>query len=594
VTEFAAVSLKIETVGGPQAERTLEQLSEKGKRAMKEFSDVTGVTMDKAIAEYTRLGGVFDATMLKATDAAVKSAAAQRVAFESVEAAADRMNIRGARATQGIARGLEMVGRTGKLTGRSLDAVLGNVSALAFNFGATGALVGAIGIATAAIVEMFMRTNRELEKTQKEFNDRLGQMANSFNAGGLGGRDGMLTKLYSGDQFAAAIGRNPGESALDFTARSEGIQGLRFLQARQRAAVPKGLFGQGSSEADALRATTAKLNEMVRQYDTATAILQRVTATVVDEATNGIKNGKEKRFKGDAPSLSIDNRLNGLTGMGLNNLEPGRINDAERSRKQQLIDLQDQYVVERDTAKTTEERERALAKIAETMKKIAALSPWQQDMQEKGDGVKVAKIGTAGLSEGIETDMKEKAKRIEQLSKQMGAQIGQSFGAGISGAFETLFSGGGLAKAFESFTAQLLSGLGGMMEQLGAQMIVMGSFLEGFITSLMSLDGPGAIAAGVGLIAAGAALKAIAGSFGGHGSSGGSGGGTSGGGYASIIDRGTIMPGSFSGSVNGPAQAKANVTNNVTIIGPNDPTAQRAWDELQRKSLQRGSLAGAF
>lgn len=183
---------------------------------------------------------------------------------------------------------------------------------------------------------------------------------------------------------------------------------------------------------------------------------------------------------------------------------------------------------------------------------------------------------------------------VMQLAAQMKMALADIVGRGLSEGFEAAFSGKGIGEAFKSLTASVLAGLGGFMEALGAQMIVIGVGLEAFATAVKSLNGIAAVAAGVALVAAGAGLKAIAGSFGSDHMAGSSYGGSySGSGLSQIIDRGVINPDSYSARSASSIPARPQVNASFTVIGPNDPNAVRGIDEILRRINQRGSLAGA-
>ena len=78
--------------------------------------------------------------------------------------------------------------------------------------------------------------------------------------------------------------------------------------------------------------------------------------------------------------------------------------------------------------------------------------------------------------------------------------------AGISSAIGRAFTGGGLSGVFDAF----INGIASLGESLGKQLITTGVAIEAFKTSLSSLQGFGAIAAGAALIAASAAFRSLA------------------------------------------------------------------------------------
>ena len=120
-----------------------------------------------------------------------------------------------------------------------------------------------------------------------------------------------------------------------------------------------------------------------------------------------------------------------------------------------------------------------------------------------------------------------------------------------------------------------------------------------FITSLQSMNPVGATIASLGLIAAGSAMVGLAGrgaraSFGTTNTGINRGAATS----STFTERGSIgLPSSIFGGatpasgISGNVAASGNmVTVNATIIGPNDPRAQRDIAELVKRSAARGAV----
>lgn len=196
--------------------------------------------------------------------------------------------------------------------------------------------------------------------------------------------------------------------------------------------------------------------------------------------------------------------------------------------------------------------------------------------------------GYRAIKDNLYADGKKKA---QVLGDEMEDQISSIIGPSIASGFEAAFQQGNIGAGFAALTASLLGGIGGLMEQLGEQMVVVGLGLRAFAAAILSLNGGAAIAAGVGLIAGGALLKSVAGSIGGGGagggggSIGGSGGYSSSGGFAQIIDRGVINPSNIT--------PRTPMTFNLGLFSPNDAGSQRFVDEVNRRIGQNGSLAGS-
>lgn len=183
----------------------------------------------------------------------------------------------------------------------------------------------------------------------------------------------------------------------------------------------------------------------------------------------------------------------------------------------------------------------------------------------------------------------------KQMREVFAESIGNSISEGIAGGFERGFSTGSIGEGFKALTATLLSGLGSAMIRFGTASQGFALLQVKIMKGLSSLNPALTIASAMTMIAIGGALKGVAqGMFGG----GGGGGRTS-----------ATTPGSFGSSGMG-MQGDGNVTRlifgatsattaagmtprnatNVTIIGPDDPKAQRAIQELISKGNTRGTL----
>lgn len=98
---------------------------------------------------------------------------------------------------------------------------------------------------------------------------------------------------------------------------------------------------------------------------------------------------------------------------------------------------------------------------------------------------------------------------LDQLTQELNKIIETSIENGvvdIASAFGNALITGDFSNIAKSFA----NGIGGFMQEIGRALVATGIGLEAFKNSLKSLNGPLAIVAGVGLIAAGAAFKAIA------------------------------------------------------------------------------------
>ncbi len=184
-------------------------------------------------------------------------------------------------------------------------------------------------------------------------------------------------------------------------------------------------------------------------------------------------------------------------------------------------------------------------------------------------------------------------KTLDNLRTGFAAQLGGTFADALGAGFEAAFATGSISEGFKAFGSAMLSGLGGMLQSFGKQALLASTLMAKLMESFGSLNPYVAVAASIALIALGGALKGAASSaFGGGGQSANV--STMGGGYgggsmrssAQTLPTITYGPTSAaSGSAIRPASAM-----NVTIIGPNDPSAQRAMQELIMKADRRGNV----
>jgi hypothetical protein len=104
-----------------------------------------------------------------------KSTAAGKAAAGAADVTAQKQ----ANAARAISSATETIARQGKVTGETAKQLVSQGANLAFAFGPTGAFVGAIGIATVAIVGMFSKTKEELDALEKRtvaFQNRIAEM----------------------------------------------------------------------------------------------------------------------------------------------------------------------------------------------------------------------------------------------------------------------------------------------------------------------------------------------------------------------------------------------------------------------------------
>jgi hypothetical protein len=160
-----------------------------------------------------------------------------------------------------------------------------------------------------------------------------------------------------------------------------------------------------------------------------------------------------------------------------------------------------------------------------------------------------------------------------------------SFAAGIEAAIAT----GSITQGFKTLTKTMLSGLGSMLIQFGSSLIPIGALMEKVRIALLTLSPQGLVAAGIGMIAIGAAMKGAASAAFGGGAATGAGSAFSAPsmGVTGAMTLPTLSYGPTAAGSSATIAAMAPM--NVTIVGPNDPAAQRQMQELMRNAQRRGS-----
>ena len=176
----------------------------------------------------------------------------------------------------------------------------------------------------------------------------------------------------------------------------------------------------------------------------------------------------------------------------------------------------------------------------------------------------------------------------QQARDGLSSVLGNALAEGIGKAFER---GATFGDAMKAFGAALLSGLGGVMVSLGQRLIQLGVALKFAMSSFSTGNPGGMIAAGVAILAIGAALQGAAGRAMSQNGYGGVGGGTSFSTSSSAMTAPRLPTLTYGPtSAAGAAGLSPMGATNITIIGPNDPVAQRAMQELITKANRRGNV----
>ena len=212
---------------------------------------------------------------------------------------------------------------------------------------------------------------------------------------------------------------------------------------------------------------------------------------------------------------------------------------------------------------------------------------------EVGQIIDPAKLRASAQEVGalIDTEFQE---NVIKKAIELGVQLRDTLAAGVASAFETLATRGAtIGDAFGALGATILRGLGDMLVQFGTSLLPVAALFHGLVRALQSLNPVAMTAAAVGLIAIGGMMRGAAGrAFGGVG--GGSAPVMAGGGLGGLAGPSTLPGLTFGPTMASSASSvSAAAPVAVTIIGPNDPQAQRQMQELIRNANRRGNIMGA-
>lgn len=163
-----------------------------------------------------------------------------------------------------------------------------------------------------------------------------------------------------------------------------------------------------------------------------------------------------------------------------------------------------------DTTKTTEQFLKKLKEVAEAAK---------PGLKDFGDQLKKnVEESTKGISfDEFALAFKDSANKMQVTAQSLARAMNQTIGAGVANAFVAF--GAALAKgenALEAFGKVVLGVFADILIQLGTQTLAVGIGMSA-VPILFGFEGPAAIAAGIGMLVAGGALKALAGGGGGGG-----------------------------------------------------------------------------
>lgn len=257
--DLMALSVPIQAPGTPEAVAGMQQVERAGRQAAFTYS------------MSWRGAGTAAQTAFRQTEQVARTTNA------GIAASASAVGRRYAMAAFQIAGVVTAIAATGNASQSQINRLVGLASGVAFAFGPTGAVVGAIGLSLLAIKEMFDRTNTEMEKTKanaiqavreifEETDAKAAQARRQRIEGELFDLQQQLLKEQDAIFQIAQSARHffaPGASDMDIAA------GTRVR-------------GQVSPSVQAVKDLTKKIDELKNQLTANTTVLKALSVRGVD------------------------------------------------------------------------------------------------------------------------------------------------------------------------------------------------------------------------------------------------------------------------------------------------------------------------
>jgi hypothetical protein len=477
------------------------------------------------------------AEMKVTTGAVTTTGKAMQAAGTGTQIAGDRA----AKAAIGFAAVGQSMARTGSLTADAGTRIVEAGSQVATMFGPTGLVVAALGAFAAAALTAFRGAAIEAKKMREEFEKNLQNLVNADDpVASIESIQRKIEELRTGTAYGDI------DAIVDI---KDGIAGMRAeIERLQAAGFRTDIKLLESPEIRRLEREIATAEESIGRYE---AALSRLSQIPVAENTKEAADA-QKRYN----------------------------EELERAVR---LNMEVRGAIQAREAATTG---RAPSLIGQT---------------QFGTGLEAGAAEPRGLPKALEisvpkpivelpeaVDIDEqllKLLRLDDLKATLGEGISNSIQGGILSGLEMAIASGNIGDGFKAMGQAIIRSMASAMVNVALKAIGFASKMKA-ITSFMASHPILALGAAVALLAMARAAGGTA-----SGASMGAIGGPGGLSYAPVgasAPSQQIIFGATSATTAAgmtPRQAM-----NVTIIGPNDPSAQRAMQELMAKADSRGRL----
>ena len=497
-----------------------------------------------------------------------------------LETAADRAREKWGMAGREIAKSMADLGRTGQLAGRELKqlAVVGGEMAVMFS--PMGNISSAVALLTLGITQMFVRMRDESRRAAEAVEEDFKRLA---RGGSLEAQTSTLMTLYSGDQWASEADK----------AKDPKLRGLAWLRGKNAAYNQFLAGGSGLGVTAMTKAETQALAELEAQYAKVAALVDGTLKTVVEKSDFLRRLGIEQKRKEEKEALKLQRIEDNRTMLEL----AGRSELAWKKQWREKLpvgpaasDWMQQLLRNPDTAGVVMGALQGKGVSTDWQKDAGSglgFKPWTLDEKQwKKDFAQTLLV----ISDHAKGQADNVRKTLNPIGVAMAEGIAETLQSSLSAAFETLFSGGGLRASLANLARTMVAGIGHLLSALGSAALMASKLMSSFLESIAEMNPWKGAAIAVAMMAAGAALGAAA-----RGATAAAGGGGGSAYAASAISANNneqvtrILWGADSVTV--AAGMTPRQSNTFVIVGPGDPQAQRAIQELLRNANRRGGSA---
>lgn len=504
------------------------------------------------------------AAEMKATTAQVTSTGR---AMQQAGQATEVSGTRAAKAAIGFAAVGQSMARTGSLTADAGTRIVEAGSQIAMMFGTGGIVVSALLAGGVAIATLFGKTRAEIAKTKEEL-DKL------VDVGDIQGLQRELDKLVLGT--ASQRGRDA--ITAQATELAKLTEQYRYMASK--------LSSELTPEETRARGRIYELTVAVREKRDAIADLQNRLGLAADAQRYHTQTVTADTVAVNANTAALKAQQRAAEGQrttpeGRAAARSSEANVRRETARSTLAGvLQSTQIV--DVANVQRDVDTAISQIAGTVapnlgNRLLRLIRLESIRKSLSDGIRDSVRD--GLKNGLEAALA--TGDIRAFTKALAQTLNSTLSQSLTG-----FIASGFEEMFKNIGKRLLKGLADMMADFAARSIVFGKMMEAIKGFLSFGNGLGAVLAASALLAFANANGGKA-SMGSRSIAGGSGGMLSGVTGSMMPTQQIIFGGTSATTAAGMTPRSAT---NVTIIGPNDPTAQRAMQELLAKANSRGRI----